>query len=715
MEAEAEAAAGAGGATGDLVLTMAPLLPSSMDMASLAAAVEELRQENKLLRNRVDLLEQRLETTSTTAAAASAPAVTTTATASTTSVSTAPSLSTDAATSMSTAAATSTTNTSSLILPVAAAAAAAETAGTDTAGTGGGTAGVAGAGRSRPSRLATTKKLASAASALIVQRRYSHEGSPVHRYDGHTDAVWDVTSWMHDSFSPHGIVVGTASADGSARLWQVGGGGGGNDSKNTPTSSSSSSGNSSSRNNGSGNNGDDAIYPTLITPSALSASTSLVHSSTSSPSSFSSSAASSAMLRPTSKTLEGSDANSGGIGGSSSSSSGGGGGGGGGGGLQTVLNEQNYGSGGRPKCFAVYTGHGGSVNSIRIRPGAPGPNGSITACSAGGDGEVHIWHATLPNTYEQLTQQQQARENGGDVLKNETVSALLSAAIPTTASSSLSSVRLRGHTAPVMTADWLAGGNAIASGSGDRLVKLWDVSTGTAVTDMAGHEAAVNHVSAHASDPVLLSASRDATFRLWDLRQAGIHQVCVFQAHEGAVNAAVFCGSGGGGGSSFQTVLSAGDDRSVKIWDTRNMRVPRTVLRLPDAANRIAVSPSGRLVAAPLDNMRTRVMDLTGAKVAGLPRGRRAKGAVVVGASARARENGGPLHVRHTRAVSAARWLTEDRLITAGLDGTVIEWRIGLAPERKLGAALGLVHRRSRSASHIQASINMKGGGGGTE
>ena len=54
-------------------------------------------------------------------------------------------------------------------------------------------------------------------------------------------------------------------------------------------------------------------------------------------------------------------------------------------------------------------------------------------------------------------------------------------------------------------------------------------------------------------------------------------------------------------GASDQ-IVSGSDDRSVKVWDLRNMRAPTTNIQTQSAVNRLDVSSSSGMVAIPQDN-----------------------------------------------------------------------------------------------------------------
>lgn len=87
-----------------------------------------------------------------------------------------------------------------------------------------------------------------------------------------------------------------------------------------------------------------------------------------------------------------------------------------------------------------------------------------------------------------------------------------------------------GHLSVVVAADWLPNMDQIITGSWDRTAILWDVETRESLQPLTGHDHELTHVSAHPTQRLVVTASRDSTFRLWDFRDP-IPGVSVFQGH----------------------------------------------------------------------------------------------------------------------------------------------------------------------------------------
>uniref|UniRef100_A0A8C8FUZ6 WD repeat-containing protein 37 n=1 Tax=Oncorhynchus tshawytscha TaxID=74940 RepID=A0A8C8FUZ6_ONCTS len=178
---------------------------------------------------------------------------------------------------------------------------------------------------------------------------------------------------------------------------------------------------------------------------------------------------------------------------------------------------------------------------------------------------------------------------------------------------------LKSHQGVVIAADWLVGGKQVVTASWDRAANLYEVETSELVHTLTGHDQELTHCCTHPSQRLVVTSSRDTTFRLWDFRDPSIHSVNVFQGHTDTVTSAVF--------TVGDNVVSGSDDRTVKVWDLKNMRSPIATIRTDSAVNRISVSANQRIIALPHDNRQVRLFDMTGVRLARLPRSNRQVGA----------------------------------------------------------------------------------------
>ncbi|XP_076331335.1 WD repeat-containing protein 37-like isoform X2 [Tachypleus tridentatus] len=295
-------------------------------------------------------------------------------------------------------------------------------------------------------------------------------------------------------------------------------------------------------------------------------------------------------------------------------------------------------------CLLLYQGHSGSVNSVRFHPVQD------FVVTASGDQSAHIWRAAVPFTGSEqmkysseedveLSEKEDYGQDDVDVPGNSTV---IKTAL----------VELHGHTGAVIAADWLAGGDHVITASWDRTANVFDAQTGDIINQLAGHDQELTNISAHQTQKLLVTSSKDTTFRLWDFREA-IHSVSVFQGHTESVTSATF--------TSGDKVVSGSDDRTVKVWDLKNMRSPLTTIRLDSPVNRLAVS-SQHIIAIPHDNRNVRLYDVTGVRIARLPRGNR---------------------LGHRRMVCSVAWGDERiqshcNLFTCGFDRLMLGWQVML-------------------------------------
>lgn len=103
-------------------------------------------------------------------------------------------------------------------------------------------------------------------------------------------------------------------------------------------------------------------------------------------------------------------------------------------------------------------------------------------------------------------------------------------------------------------------GPFLASGSRDKTIKFWDVSTGLCLFTMIGHDNWVRGLVFHMGGKYLLSASDDKTLRIWDIANKRNHKTLQAHSH--------FCTSLDMHKSS-PYVVTGSVDQTVKVWECR--------------------------------------------------------------------------------------------------------------------------------------------------
>jgi WD40 repeat protein len=68
-------------------------------------------------------------------------------------------------------------------------------------------------------------------------------------------------------------------------------------------------------------------------------------------------------------------------------------------------------------------------------------------------------------------------------------------------------------------------GQYLATGSGDRTIKIWDIETGQILQTLTGHLNRVLSVSYSPDGKLLISGSGDETIKLWDLAGNPCHHI----------------------------------------------------------------------------------------------------------------------------------------------------------------------------------------------
>ena len=170
------------------------------------------------------------------------------------------------------------------------------------------------------------------------------------------------------------------------------------------------------------------------------------------------------------------------------------------------------------------------------------------------------------------------------------------------------------HTLGVNSCAFRADGKRLVSASADATLRVWDVETGDCLLILPGHQAAVLACAYSPDGLRILSASEDTTLRLWDAETGEI--VHVFTDHAAPVNACAFSPDGlqfvsaSGGGQSSQPE----SDNSLRLWNVAALRCegtfPYPEHTVQDRINACAFSSDGKLVVSGHENNHLYIWDV---------------------------------------------------------------------------------------------------------
>jgi WD40 repeat protein/mono/diheme cytochrome c family protein len=199
---------------------------------------------------------------------------------------------------------------------------------------------------------------------------------------------------------------------------------------------------------------------------------------------------------------------------------------------------------------------------------------------------------------------------------------------------------IQGHRDSILAIAFSPDGRTIASGSYDKLIKLWTVADGKVIGTLKEHSDAVYAVAFLPGGTQLLSAAGDRTVKVWDVSAgkrlftvndsldavytAGVHPSGRWFAAAGAdrmIRTWAWNGDASAAGGNTATLqastfahgesvlrlayspdgailASAGADRVIKVWDAATLKEKQAFEPQPDWVMGLALSADGKWLAA---------------------------------------------------------------------------------------------------------------------
>ncbi|MFB2970819.1 protein kinase [Aerosakkonema sp. BLCC-F183] len=168
---------------------------------------------------------------------------------------------------------------------------------------------------------------------------------------------------------------------------------------------------------------------------------------------------------------------------------------------------------------------------------------------------------------------------------------------------------LPGHSNSVSSVAFSPDGQTLASGSGDKTIKIWYIRSGQLKTTLTGHSNDVKSVAFSPDGQTLASSSEqlklpiwldrdhtvdDNTIKIWDISSGQLKTTLT--RHSNPVYSVAFSPDG-------QTLASGGWDNTIKIWDISSGKLKTTLTGHYHRVYSVAFSPDGQTLASGgLDN-----------------------------------------------------------------------------------------------------------------
>jgi len=164
---------------------------------------------------------------------------------------------------------------------------------------------------------------------------------------------------------------------------------------------------------------------------------------------------------------------------------------------------------------------------------------------------------------------------------------------------------IEGHRAWVSNVAFDPQGEALASGSEDNTVKLWEARSGKLLRTLLG-QGTVYSVAFDPQGGTLASGSADRTVRLWEARSGKLLRTLV--GHQGMVFSVAFDPEGG-------TLASGSDDNTVKLWEVRSGKLLRTLEGPKDSVRSVAFDQQSATLASGSDDNTVQVWEAHSGKL----------------------------------------------------------------------------------------------------
>jgi len=132
-------------------------------------------------------------------------------------------------------------------------------------------------------------------------------------------------------------------------------------------------------------------------------------------------------------------------------------------------------------------------------------------------------------------------------------------------------------------------GQTIVSGSGDKTIKIWNLNTGRLLRTLVGHTDTVRSVAITPNGQTIVSGSGDKTIKIWDLNTGKL--LHILYGHTGRIISVAISPDG-------KIVASGSNDNTIKLWHLRTGKLLHTLSGHSDHINSVAFKADGKVLVS---------------------------------------------------------------------------------------------------------------------